>query len=221
MTQKVDLSAFHPPEKIGAKPLPVYVSKEGDKPLVILHELPGMSPSFIDYCNRMACERFKVYMPLMYEEPGTEMGKIASLAYCTTRTFRDLFAPDTSNARPFTAWLMELLQKISDDHPNTKIGAIGMCLTGGFVISAIAKPQVAAVAACHPTAPFFFNIHTLGLSDAERESIIAGKEGKAIPCVKAYRYERDILCRETHMNAAKQLLRTSLDRSLIFLERGI
>ncbi|MEP4197033.1 MAG: dienelactone hydrolase family protein [Aliishimia sp.] len=214
MTQDVDLSAFHPPDDMGSEmELPVYVSKHGTKPLIVLHELPGMSPTFVEYCSKMAGEGFKVYMPLLFKSPGTQMGDLASAAFCLSREFRRLFsAKDASGGRPFTAWLLELVQSVSDENPGAKIGAVGMCMTGGFVIAAIAEPQVEAVAACQPSAPFLFKIETLGLSDAERQMVRDGKEGKAIPCVKAYRFAQDSISREAHMQAAADLLGPSLER---------
>lgn len=214
MTDQIDLSHFHEPSDMGATvKRPVFVSKSGDKPLIILHELPGMSPTFIEYCRKMAGEGFKVYMPLIFKTPGTEMGTFASAAFCVSREFRDLFSAKAgTNARPFTAWLHELVQEVSDKHPESKIGVVGMCLTGGFAISAIAEPHVQAVASCQPAAPFFFNIKTLGLSETERQRVEVGKESKAIPCVKAYRYKEDTICKESHMEAAKALLGPSMER---------
>lgn len=214
MTQGIDLSAFHPPIHIGSDTtLPVYISTSGTKPLIVLHELPGMSPSFIDYCRRMADEGFKVYMPLMFKSPGTQMGGVASLAFCLSREFRALFAArDRSKARPFTAWLLELVDSVSTEHPDQNIGVVGMCLTGGFAIAAIAAPQVSAVIACQPSMPVLFDIKTLGLSDAERRNVQDGKTHKAIPCAKAYRFQSDRICKEAHMAAAQTLLGPSLER---------
>ncbi|SLN19358.1 Dienelactone hydrolase family protein [Falsiruegeria litorea R37] len=214
MTEQVDMSEFRPPQFMGtAIQRPVYVSETGDRPLIVLHELPGMSPSFIQYCRDMVGEGFKVYMPLIFKSPGTDMGKMATVAFCLSREFRDLFSAEGgSNARPFTAWLLELVQEVSDNHPDENVGVIGMCLTGGFAIAAIAEPQVQAVAACQPSAPFIFNIETLGLSETERQNVKASKAEKAIPCVKAYRYQKDSICRESHMTAAKTLLGPSMER---------
>ncbi|MBY5935254.1 dienelactone hydrolase family protein [Tateyamaria omphalii] len=214
MSQAVDLSAFHSPVSVGtALSLPVYVSKTGDRPLVVLHELPGMSPSFVDYCTRMTGEGFKVYMPLLFKAPGTEMGMLGCAAFCLSREFRALFAASgPSRARPIAAWILELVQKVAEDNPGAAIGTIGMCMTGGFAIVGIADPRVQAVVACQPSAPFFREIETLGLSEAERDSVRAGKTGKTIPCAKAYRYEKDRISREAHMRAAQDLLGPSLHR---------
>ena len=193
--------------------LPVYSSELGSKPLIILHELPGMTPSFIDYCQRMAAAGFKVYMPLLFKSPGTEMNGFQSALFCISREFRDLFsAVDQTHARPFTAWLLELVQHVSSNHPGSKIGVIGMCLTGGFSIAAIAHSDVKAAIACQPSFPFFRNITTLGLSDSERAGARQGASELPAPCVKAYRFERDRICKDQHMNAAADLLNEAFER---------
>lgn len=214
MTHNDLLNGFHDAVEIGSEiKKPVFISENGEKPLIVLHELPGMSESFIDYCRSMSDEGFKVYMPLIFMSPGTNMSPIQSLAFCVTKEFRHLFAAKSmSQSRPFTAWLLSLIRDVADRHPDAKIGVVGMCLTGGFAIAGVADPRVTAVAACQPSFPFFWNIKTLGFSDADRARIEAGTASKVLPCVKAYRYSGDRVCKEAHMKAAKDILGSALAR---------
>lgn len=214
LTKNNLLEGFHDSVEIGIQvKRPVFISETGEKPLIVLHELPGMSESFVEYCRKMSKEGFKVYMPLIFKSPGTRMNTGQSIAFCMTKEFRDLFsAVSRTETRPFTAWLLELVQNVADRHSGAKIGLVGMCLTGGFAIASVAKPQVHAVAACQPSFPFFFNIKTLGLSKSDRERIEAGTIDKVLPCVKAYRYSGDMICRESHMKAARKILRNALER---------
>lgn len=208
------LIGFHDAVEIGNElKRPVFISENGEKPLIVLHELPGMSGSFIDYCRRMSDEGFKVYMPLIFKSPGTKMSSAQSLAFCVTKEFRRLFAAkSSSDSRPFTDWLLQLIQEVADRHPSTKIGVVGMCLTGGFAIAGVASPKVTAVAACQPSFPFFWDIKSLGFSEADRARIEAGVANKVLPCVKAYRYSGDWKCKEAHMKAARDILGSALER---------
>lgn len=214
MNATTAIPGFSAPVTIGSqKTIPVYVSETGTKPLIVLHELPGMSDSFITYCQRMTQdEGFKVYMPLLFKSPGTNMKKLETIMFCMSREFKSLFAANRDNTRPFTAWMLELVNHVADDHPGANVGLVGMCLTGGFAIAAIADPRVTAVASCQPAFPFFRNISTLGLSPAERQNARAGIADKVLPCVKAYRYQHDMLSRESHMAAAKTLMGDALER---------
>lgn len=202
------VSGFNDPIRIGKfTSLPVYVSEVGTKPLVILHELPGMTPSFIEYCREMSEEGFKVYMPLLFKSPETEMSALGCALFCVSREFRALFsARDGSNSRPVTTWLLELIDHISKENPDTKIGVVGMCLTGGFSIAAIAKPNVNAAILCQPSIPFFSDIETLGMSDQERANAKQGAKNKPFPCAKGYRYAKDNISRDSHIRAAADIL---------------
>ena len=162
------IQGFHQPSDVTAAniTLPVYVSEAGTKPLIVLHELPGMSRSFIRYCTRMADEGYKVYMPLMFKSPNTQMGKLQSILFCLSSEFRALFSSGRTkeaHARPITTWLYELVRHVANENPGAKIGVVGMCLTGGFSLATIAVPPVEAAIACQPSVPFFFNISTPGM----------------------------------------------------------
>lgn len=208
------IEGFDPPVHFGDAPqIPVYVSEAGETPIVVLHELPGMSPSFIAYCRRMADEGFKVHMPLFFKQPGTNMNLFGSLAFCLTREFRTLFsAPEKGAERPFTRWLLDYLARVGDENPGKPIGVVGMCLTGGFAIAGIAEPRVGAAAACQPSFPFFTGFETLGLSQSLRDRIAARAANEPLPCVKAYRYEKDWRCKEKHMAGTKAILGDAVER---------
>lgn len=214
MTQ---LEGFDPPEQVEHSGIvrQLYVSSTGSIPLVVLHELPGMSPSFIEYCLRMADQDYKIYMPLLFKAPNTEMSLIRSLAFaCISREFRQLFAAkgNDRHARPFTAWLLNLIGEVANRHPKNRIGVVGMCLTGGFALAAIADPGVHAAVACQPGAPFFRHISTLGLSESERTNASRRAQGLPSPCAKGYRYSKDLVCREGHMQAAKTIFGDAFTR---------
>ncbi|MEO1701642.1 MAG: dienelactone hydrolase family protein [Pseudomonadota bacterium] len=104
--------------------LQIYARGTGDKCVVVTHELPGMTDSFIEFCRKLADAGFKVYMPLLFKEPGTEMGKAASAFFCLSGEFRRLFStksPDTD--RPITQLLAEMLEKGEAQNLNAKMAA--------------------------------------------------------------------------------------------------
>ncbi|WP_421852330.1 dienelactone hydrolase family protein [Oricola sp.] len=197
----------------GPDKTPVYVSAEGEKPLIVLHELPGMSPSFIDYSRSMSRRGFRVYMPLLFKQPGTEMSASRSVVFCMSGEFKRLFdrAPDKQD-RPFTQALLQLIEDVAAQQPDCDIGVIGMCLTGGFALAGIASPNVSAAVACQPSYPFFSGYETLGLSDELRAAIRARGNTLPKPCARLYRYSRDRISREPHASAAEELLGDAIDR---------
>lgn len=205
------LEGFEPPKPFehGNIVRQLYVSSKGAVPLIVLHELPGMSPSFIGYCSRMADQGYKVYMPLLFKTPNTEMNLAQSLIFsCISKEFRELFATKGSerHTRPFTVWMLNLVGEVREQHPQAKFGIVGMCLTGGFALAAIADPGVHAAIACQPGIPFFRHISTLGLSKSERRNALIRAQTLPKPCAKGYRYAKDRVCRERHMKAATTIL---------------
>lgn len=209
------LSDFEPPffMKFGNLNLPIYTRNGGDRCVVVLHELPGMTPSFVNFCRDLSDEGYKVYMPLIFKEPFTEMNAFQMASFCVSSEFRKLFNRRSGEQdKPFTNWLLELCKMVSDDNPSKPIGMIGMCLTGNFAVASIIENNVKAAVACQPSYPFFTNIQTLGLSEELRRRIATTAGAQSAPCVKAYRYKRDWRCRERHMRALEGVLGDAFDR---------
>jgi dienelactone hydrolase len=162
----------------------------------------------------MAEDGFKVTMPLMFKSPNTDMSGLELFGFCMRREFKRLFKTqgDEAHARPFTGWLLHLVGHVAAENKGADIGVIGMCLTGGFALAAIAQAPVKAAIACQPAFPFFRSISTLGLSAKERDAVAAGAAELAAPCAKGYRYRNDRICRNSHMRAAQDLLEDRFER---------
>ncbi len=138
---------------------PVYKTGSGS-PVILMHELPGMTPECLNLAERIADAGFTVYLPLMFGElgQGTSWSQTLrfSIQLCISREFK-LYARNQSS--PITDWLRELCQKVLDEHPGPGVGVIGMCLTGGFVLSLMADKSVIAPVASQPSLPFGFVGH--------------------------------------------------------------
>lgn len=202
----------------GELDLPVYTSTAGEKPLIALHELPGMTEPFLAFSRTMADKGYKMVIPLLFNEPGQKMSNKEARAFCVSQEFKDLFAAaeGSGGGRPFTAWLLHLTRQVLAENPGRKVGVVGMCLTGGFALAAIAEERVGAAVACQPAFPFFRGIRTLGLSEEERRRAserargLAALEGR--PCLKGYRYRWDLICRPSHMRAAQRIFGPAFER---------
>src|SRR5258706_2344579 len=86
------------------------VYRRGKGPaVVVMHEIPGITPQVAEFANRVADAGFSVYLPLMF---GTPMKPI-SMPYilgemaraCISREFSVLAANESS---PITDWLRAL-----------------------------------------------------------------------------------------------------------------
>ncbi|HEX4954499.1 MAG TPA: dienelactone hydrolase family protein [Thermoanaerobaculia bacterium] len=132
--------------------VPVFFRGKGPG-VLLMHELPGMVKECLDLANRLVAEGFTVYLPLFFGQPGERSSSLLQLPrLCIRKEWRACAAGQTS---PVVGWLRALARRIAQDRPG-KVGAIGMCLTGGFVIPLILEPAVHAAVAGQPSIPIVF-----------------------------------------------------------------
>jgi dienelactone hydrolase len=129
----------------------VYVLGHNDQPAVILmHELPGLTPQCLDLASRLHARGFTVYMPLLLGALGERAMVANTLRLCVAWEFNQFCL---RGGLPVTRWLRALSTKVYQEHKNTSIGVIGMCLTGGFVLSLAADKHVIAGVSAQPSYP--------------------------------------------------------------------
>lgn len=138
---------------------PVY--RRGAGPGVILmHELPGMSPECVDLGRQIAAAGFTVYLPLFFGKPNHRLdfglrilARAEYLRLCVRREWKLLAKGESS---PVTDWLRALARKVHGECGGAGVGAIGMCLTGDFGIAMLLEEKVLAPVVCQPSLPFCF-----------------------------------------------------------------
>ena len=142
------------------------VYRRGQGPaVVIMHEIPGITPEVARFARRVADDGFSVYMPWMFGTPdkplsgGYVLGRLAGA--CIGREFSVLAGRQSS---PITDWLRALCRKAHEDCGGPGVGAIGMCLTGNFALSLMVDESVMAPVLSQPSLPF-------GVSASHRASL--------------------------------------------------
>ena len=113
-------------------------------------EIAGLSPGLRLFAERLVEARFRVYVPWLFGPFGQRAPLRNAIRLCVSREFANLRAGASS---PVTAWLRALTAHISKHSGGSRVGAIGMCLTGAFVIPLIIDPRVVAAVAAQPAAP--------------------------------------------------------------------
>src|SRR5262245_28010143 len=148
----------------------VYVRGTGPG-VVVMHEIPGITPAVARYATRVADAGFRVYVPHMFGTPG----KPFTLPYvlsqmtraCVSREFA-VFAQ--REASPITEWLRALCRRAHAECGGPGVGALGMCLTGNFALALMVDPSVMAPVLSQPSLPFGISAShraSLHLSDAD------------------------------------------------------
>ena len=143
--------------------------------VIVIHEIPGITPEVIRFADEVAARGHTVVMPHLFGEPGAPAG-IGALArsighVCVSREFTKLAAGRTS---PVADWLRSLARELHADVGGPGVGAVGMCLTGGFALAMMVDPSVAAPVLAQPSLPAAIGRRRaadLGLSPADLDVV--------------------------------------------------
>jgi dienelactone hydrolase len=171
---------------------PTYRRGEGPG-VIIIHELPGMTPKVVTFASEVVDAGFTVVMPNLFGTPGVPMSAGAILRtlpkVCVSREFNKLASNTTS---PVATWLRALARTLHGELGGPGVGALGMCFTGGFALAMLVNDSVAAPVVAQPAAPFAIGkkrAADLNLSPADTEAVVARA---AAGCqVLGLRYRKD------------------------------
>jgi len=172
------------------------VFRRGSGPgIVIMHEIPGITPKVARFASLVAEEGFTVFLPVMFGTPGREPSflnvRVEIARACISKEFNCLAKRESS---PITEWLRGLCRRVFEECGGPGVGAIGMCLTGGFALSLMVDEFVMAPVLSQPSLPLSGPGHkaALGISDDELRSV--KKRAQAGASVLGLRFTCDKLC---------------------------
>lgn len=171
----------------------------GDGPAVIvLSEIPGITPQVASFATRVADAGFSVFMPQLFGEPLKPMTipyAAESLAkICISREFRVLSANKSS---PVVDWLRALARHAHVQCGGPGVGVVGMCLTGNFGLAMMLDAPVIAPVLSQPSLP-------VGATTAQRRGLHVSSAEIAAAHEKidhqgarilGLRFKQDFLCR--------------------------
>lgn len=164
--------------------------------VVVMHEIPGITPSVAAFAERVADAGFTVFMPHLFGTPGKRDTPLYVLEQaarvCISREFHVLASRQAS---PITDWLRALCRAVHAELGGRGVGAVGMCVTGNFALALMVDPAIAAPVLSQPSLPIpVSREHRAGLhlSDdglrAVKERVAAGTP------VLGLRFTHDPLC---------------------------
>jgi dienelactone hydrolase len=123
-------------------------------PILILQELPGIGVETYDLADRLIAAGFSVYLPHLLGRLG-KASKLTAVTnglrlFCVRREFQIFW---NGRQSPIAAWMRALCADISTREDGARLGVIGMCLTGSFVIPLMAEDAVLGAVASQPATP--------------------------------------------------------------------
>ncbi len=123
--------------------------------VVVIAEIPGITPLVADFARRLVDRGFQVVMPSLFGTPGREPSPpylLKSMAQaCISKEFNTFFQRKTS---PASEWTRALAADLHQRTGGPGVGMVGMCLTGGFALAAMADPHMLAPVLSQPSLPF-------------------------------------------------------------------
>ena len=135
--------------------------RKGNGPaVVVVPEIPGITPKVLEFAERVVAQGFTVVMPLLVGQVGREPsgGYIASSMskICISREFTTMAMHKTS---PIISWLRALALKIHSEVGGVGVGAVGMCFSGGFALGMMVDDIMVAPVLSQPSMPFAIGAH--------------------------------------------------------------
>ena len=123
--------------------------------VIVVHEVPGITPKVLAFAEEVVASGFTVAMPSLVGTPGREMSNKYAvrslLKVCVAREFVSLATNRTS---PVIAWLRALARDVHGRAGGRGVGAVGMCFSGGFALGMMVDDIMVAPVLSQPSLPF-------------------------------------------------------------------
>ena len=151
--------------------------RKGSGPVVVVvHEIPGITPKVLEFAERVVAQGFTVVMPLLVGEVGRKPSGsyIASSMrkICISREFTTMAMHKTS---PIISWLRALARQMHSEVGGVGVGAVGMCFSGGFALGMMVDDIMVAPVLSQPSMPFAIGSNRsadLNLSPSDEARIV-------------------------------------------------
>src|ERR1700742_2730720 len=176
----------------GELTFPTYRKGEGPG-VVVIHEIPGLTPTVIGFGEEVVAAGFTVVMPSLFGTPEAPMNALTTAktlsSVCIRREFTKLATNVTS---PMAGWLRSLARELHDELGGPGVGALGMCFTGGFALAMMVDTSVVAPVLAQPSVPFAVSPKRSGDLNLSPQDLAAVKERAVAGCeVLGLRFTRD------------------------------
>jgi dienelactone hydrolase len=173
--------------------------------VIVMTEMPGISPHVARFSRWVRDAGFTVYMPSLFGRdgavPNADEGAATFQRACMSAEFR-AFAANSSS--PVTSWLRSLARLAHAECGGPGVGAIGMCFTGNFALTMMLESAMLAPVLSQPSLP----LDDPGGLEIAPEELAAVRERleRDDLTVMAYRFSGDKFCRAQRFAAYSEAL---------------
>lgn len=195
-----------------------YYTRGSGPAVVVMPEIPGITPKVLDFAHRVARAGLTVYLPSLFGDDGASPAPAGATDYprlaatmtkalgtvCVSREFT-IFT--TGKSSPVVVWLRALAAKAHAECGGPGVGAVGMCVTGGFALAMAVDDRMLAPVLSQPSLPFGFTPgrrRTIDISPDDLETVKV-RCAKGLQVLGA-RFEGDRLVPETRFDFLREQL---------------
>ncbi|MFZ5732540.1 MAG: dienelactone hydrolase family protein [Pseudomonadota bacterium] len=173
--------------------------------VIVMTEMPGISPHVARFSRWVRDAGFTVYMPSLFGRdgavPDAKEGAAVFQRACVSAEFRAFGANQSS---PVTQWLRALARQAHGECGGPGVGAIGMCFTGNFALSMMLEQSVLAPVLSQPSLPLD---KPEGLDIAPEDlAAVRQRLDRDDLTVMGYRFAGDQICRAERFAALSAAL---------------
>lgn len=187
----------------------VYVAGTGPA-VVLMPEMPGISPDVARFARWIREAGFSVYVPSLFGVDGAyplaDAAETVVRRACVSAEFRAFAGGGTS---PVVAWLRGLARAAHAERGGPGVGAVGLCFTGNFALTMALEPAVVAPVLNHPSLPLD-DPEGLEMDDDDAAAVAERVKRDRLK-VLAYRFENDRWCTRERFAAYQALLGDAFD----------
>ncbi|MDQ1510004.1 MAG: hypothetical protein QOG50_1848 [Actinomycetota bacterium] len=172
---------------------PVYGGGSGPG-IVLVHEIPGITPPVADFGRRLVAAGFTVAMPSLVGVPGRAVsGGYLMKTFTNVCISREFSTWALNRTSPVIAWLRALARDLHERAGGPGVGAVGMCFSGGFALGMAVDAELLAPVLSQPSLPLPLGkarAGALGLSDADLARVKDRVANENL-CVLGLRFSED------------------------------
>lgn len=170
----------------GGRSFDLYTGAAGGPSVLLLHELPNLTPEVAGLARELQREGFQITMPSLIGDAGepSNLGLKSLAAICVRSEFNALFSSETP---PVVTWIRGLLGELAK--AGKPVGVVGLCFSGGFALASAIEPSVAAVVSCQPALPLAIG-SKIDISAADRRALRGRLDSGALAGL-VYRFQDD------------------------------
>ncbi|QUD83303.1 dienelactone hydrolase family protein [Gordonia polyisoprenivorans] len=189
--------------------LTVWTSGRGPA-VVLLPEMPGISPDVLRFGRWIRDAGLTVYLPSLFgvdgAYPQAEAGTSIMKRACVSREFHAFAGGGTS---PIATTLRALAGVAHAECGGPGVGAVGLCFTGNFALTMMLDDSVVAAVVNHPSLPLD-DPGGLELSEADGHALRRRLDADDLR-VSGYRFDTDRWCTAARFAAYAELLGDRFD----------